>query len=79
MVIALVPQAGVAVGMVLVASSHFPEYREILLTTVISSTIFFEIVGPVLSRFAISQAEKNIVGGATNKSLKSGAKGKSAY
>ena len=52
---ALLPQAGVAIGMALVASSMFPEYRQTLLTIVISSTIFFEIVGPVFTRIALDK------------------------
>jgi len=47
---ALLPQAGVAMGMALVASNRFPEYQQVLLTVVISSTVFFEIIGPVFTR-----------------------------
>lgn len=54
--IALLPQAGVAIGMALVASNYFPEYRQILLSVVISSTIFFEIIGPVFTRLALKKA-----------------------
>lgn len=53
--VALLPQAGVAIGMVLVASEHFPEYRQTLLSVVISSTIFFEIIGPVFTRMALQR------------------------
>ncbi len=54
---ALLPQAGVAIGMALVASNYFPEYRQTLLSVVISSTIFFEIIGPVFTRLALQQAD----------------------
>ena len=50
---ALLPQAGVAIGMALVAASQFPEYRQILLSIVIASTVFFELVGPIFTRLAI--------------------------
>ncbi len=53
--VAMLPQAGVAIGMALVASNYFPEYRQILLSVVISSTIFFEVVGPVFTRFALNK------------------------
>jgi Kef-type K+ transport system membrane component KefB len=53
--IALLPQAGVAIGMALVAANHFPEYRQVLLSVVIGSTVFFEIIGPVLTRLALKQ------------------------
>lgn len=54
---ALLPQAGVAMGMALVAANRFPEYQQILLTVVISSTIFFEIIGPVFTRAALRRAK----------------------
>ena len=54
--LALLPQAGVAIGMALIASSYFPEHRQILLSLVISSTIFFEIIGPIFTRIAIRRA-----------------------
>lgn len=54
--LALLPQAGVAIGMALVASNYFPEHQQTLLSLVISSTIFFEILGPVATRFAIKKA-----------------------
>ncbi len=50
---ALLPQAGVAIGMALVASNRFPEYRQIMLPIVIASTVVFEIIGPVFTRFAL--------------------------
>lgn len=54
--VALLPQAGVAIGMALVASHSFPEHRQTLLSLVISSTIFFEIIGPVFTRLALQRA-----------------------
>ena len=54
--IALLPQAGVAMGMALVASNRFPDYEQVLLTVVISSTVFFEIIGPVFTRLALRRA-----------------------
>ena len=56
--IALLPQAGVAIGMALVASHYFPEYSQIVLPVVISSTVFFEIIGPVLTRLALKRTQK---------------------
>lgn len=51
----LLPQAGVAVGMALAASTKFPEYQQILLSLIISTTILFEIVGPILARYALNR------------------------
>ncbi|MGD8913269.1 MAG: cation:proton antiporter [Candidatus Thiodiazotropha sp.] len=53
---ALLPQAGVAMGMALVASNQFPEYRQTLLTIVIGSTVFFEILGPIFTRLALRKS-----------------------
>jgi Kef-type K+ transport system membrane component KefB len=52
---ALLPQAGVAIGMALVASNEFPEYRQVLLPVVIGSTVFFELIGPVFTRLALQK------------------------
>lgn len=58
--IALLPQAGVAICMALVATNQFPQYRNNILPIVIFSTIFFEIIGPVFTRLALSKADKLI-------------------
>jgi Kef-type K+ transport system membrane component KefB len=54
---ALLPQAGVAIGMALVASNQFPAYQQTLLTIVIGSTVFFEIIGPVFTRMALRKSD----------------------
>ena len=46
--------------MALVASSHFPQYQQTLLTLVIGSTIFFELIGPVYTRMAINKTSDPI-------------------
>ena len=57
--VALLPQAGVSIGMALVASSSFPEYQQILLSIILGSTVFFEILGPLFTRIAIQRAHNN--------------------
>jgi len=52
---ALMPQAGVALGMTLVAAQHFPALADTILTVVIASTVLFEVVGPLLTRIALVQ------------------------
>ena len=52
--LALLPQAGVAVGMALVASAAFPDYRDVLLPIVIGATVIFEILGPLGTRLALT-------------------------
>ena len=62
--VALLPQAGVAMGMAIVASNHFPELRDSILTIAIASTVVFELIGPIFTMMAINrsvnQAEKNL-------------------
>lgn len=48
--LALTPQAGVAIGMALLAAERFPEFHDAILPVVVASTIIFELVGPVLVR-----------------------------
>jgi Kef-type K+ transport system membrane component KefB len=48
--IVLMPQAGVALGMALVAIERRPDLGEIILPVIIASTVLFEIIGPVLTR-----------------------------
>ena len=55
---ALLPQAGVAVGMALVASNQFPQYEQELLSIIISTTIIFEIIGPIVTRYSLNQVNK---------------------
>jgi Kef-type K+ transport system membrane component KefB len=52
---ALLPQAGVAMGMGLLAVEHFPQLKSFILSIVIGTTIFFELIGPVFTRAALSK------------------------
>jgi Kef-type K+ transport system membrane component KefB len=56
---ALLPQAGVAVGMALVAGERFPELREVILAVTIGSTIAFEILGPIATRIALEKTRNS--------------------
>lgn len=49
---ALLPQAGVAIGMALVAEEQFPDLEVSLLTVAVGTTIIFELVGPILTQEA---------------------------
>ncbi len=50
---ALLPQAGVAVGMALVAGERFPEWASAIMAFTIASTVVFEICGPPITLVAI--------------------------
>jgi hypothetical protein len=53
--IALLPQAGVAVGMALLAAQRFPALADRILPVILGSTVVFEVVGPVLTRYALTR------------------------
>lgn len=48
--LALLPQAGVAIGMALLASQRFPDLKDTLIPVVLGSTVIFELLGPVITR-----------------------------
>lgn len=53
---ALMPQAGVALGMALVATQCCPDLGRVILSVVIAATVLFEVIGPVLTRIALNRA-----------------------
>ena len=53
--LAFTSQAGVAMGMALVAGTQFPEYQNDILTVAISATVFFELIGPILTSVSLRQ------------------------
>jgi Kef-type K+ transport system membrane component KefB len=56
--LAMMPQAGLAIGMALLTANRFPDYQQTILSVVISTTVFFELVGPVLTRIALRRARR---------------------
>ncbi|MBQ4254923.1 MAG: cation:proton antiporter, partial [Bacilli bacterium] len=59
--LALVPQAGVAIGLATTANTLFaenglPESGAIILAVILTSTLIYELVGPVVSKFALTKA-----------------------
>jgi len=52
----LVPQAGVALGVALIAKTEFPEVGGMLFTAIVATTIVYEIIGPFCTKFALSRA-----------------------
>ncbi|WP_371189443.1 cation:proton antiporter [Thalassotalea maritima] len=56
--IALLPQAGIAMGMALLASQQFPEHANTIITVTIMVTVLFELVGPMFTSFALKRIER---------------------
>lgn len=54
--VALMPQAGVAIGMALLATQRFPDTASVVLTVAVASTVILETIGPVFTRLAIGRA-----------------------
>jgi Kef-type K+ transport system membrane component KefB len=52
----LMPQAGVALGCALIAKANFPHVGDIVLTTILATTIVYELIGPSCTRFALKKA-----------------------
>ncbi len=58
---ALLPKAGVTVGLALLAANQFPSFGPLLLNAVLAATILNELVAPPLSRYAITKAGESHV------------------
>ena len=54
--LALLPEAGVTVGLALLAAVEFPSFGELMLNAVLAATIINELVAPPLSRYALVHA-----------------------
>lgn len=52
----LVPQAGVAIGLSLIASELVPEYGKAIRAVVLCATLVFELVGPGLTKLGLKKA-----------------------
>ena len=53
---ALVPQAGVALGVALIAKADFPKFGGTIFDTIVATTVVYELVGPILTKFALTKA-----------------------
>ena len=51
--IALIPQAGVALGLAMVARAEFPTVGADVFTTIAATTVIYEIFGPAATRYAL--------------------------
>lgn len=52
---AMLPQAGASMGMALVAATKFPEAADLLLSIIISTTVIFEIFGPICTQLFLQK------------------------
>ena len=54
--LALIPQAGVALGLALIAKLTFPEMGSTIFSTIVATTIIYELIGPLFTKFALKKA-----------------------
>lgn len=52
----LVPQAGVAIGLSLVAESVVPQYASVIRAVVLCATLIYEIIGPMVTKICLKKA-----------------------
>lgn len=54
----LFPQAGVSIGMALMASQRFPAFEPYVLPVVLASTVIYELLAPVITRRALEASQR---------------------
>ena len=53
---ALMPQAGVAIGLSLVAESAVPQYAATIRAVILCGTLIYELIGPGVAKFSLTKA-----------------------
>ena len=54
--LALIPQAGVAIGLTIVAGNVVPQYANEIRAVVLCATLIYELVGPAITKLALKKA-----------------------
>ncbi|MEY8841464.1 cation:proton antiporter, partial [Cribrihabitans sp. XS_ASV171] len=54
---ALLPQAGVAIGMALIAGEVFPQHAALITALAIGATVVFELTGPLIAGYALRRVQ----------------------
>ena len=52
----LIPQAGVALGCALIVKNDFPEVGGMIFTTIVATTVVYELIGPLFTKHALFKA-----------------------
>ncbi len=58
---ALIPQAGVALGCALIAKNDFPQAGNMIFTTIVATTVIYELIGPLCTKYALRKAEDIVI------------------
>ncbi len=56
--LALIPQAGVAIGLSLIATEAVPQYGMQIRATILCATLIYEIIGPALSKLSLKMSNE---------------------
>ncbi|MCP5006565.1 MAG: cation:proton antiporter [Planctomycetes bacterium] len=54
--LALMPQAGVAIGLAMVAKANLPHTGSEIFSIIVTTTVVYEIFGPIATRYALAKA-----------------------
>lgn len=52
----LIPQAGVAIGLSLIASQTLPEYGKMIRAVILCATLVYELIGPAMTKIGLKKA-----------------------
>ena len=52
----LIPQAGVAIGLTIVAGNVVPQYAQEITAVVLSATLIYELIGPIITKISLIKA-----------------------
>ncbi|MEG0178627.1 MAG: cation:proton antiporter [Oscillospiraceae bacterium] len=53
---ALIPQAGVAIGLTFVAASVVPQYAQVIRAVILCATLIYELIGPGITKLSLTKA-----------------------
>lgn len=58
----LIPQAGVVIGLMILASQQYPQHAHFFTNVILASVVLGEVIGPICTRWALTKAgEINIL------------------
>ena len=57
----LLPQAGVAIGLTVVAQSVVPEYAEAIRAVILCGTLIYELIGPGVAKWTLTKAGETAI------------------
>jgi len=52
----LIPQAGVAIGLSLIAAQNLPEHGQTIRAVILSATLIYELIGPAITKIGLQKA-----------------------